>query len=106
MSFAIRAGGSETKLKKGSVAGAAAIAHNHHGAEPIAVAAWRAEEKALVAVLIRKRTGVKNRWVTERLETGHEGSVTRAIRRVSEDSVIKNQLAKLESMLVNRDYTF
>lgn len=61
------------------------------------------EETTLVAVLIRKRTGVKNRWVAERLGKGHDGSVTRAIRRVSENPVRKINLANLEAMLVSRD---
>jgi hypothetical protein len=65
--------------------------------------AW-VEEKSLVAVLIRKRTGVKNRWVAGRLALGHEGNVTRAIRRVSAYPVRKNRLAKLEAMLVSRDF--
>ena|SRR6478672_7158383 len=64
------------------------------------------EEKSLVAVLIRKRTGVKNRWVAERLAMGHEGNVTRAIRKVNENPVRKSNLAKLEAMLVSRDWLF
>jgi len=62
------------------------------------------EEKSLVAVLIRKRTGVKNRWVAERLAMGHEGNVTRAIRRVYAHQARKSNLAELESMLVSRDW--
>lgn len=54
-------------------------------------------------VLIRKRTGVKNRWVAERLGMGHEGNVTRAIRRVREHPMRKAKLANLEAMLVSRD---
>ena len=61
------------------------------------------EEKALIAVLIRKRTGVKNQWVAGRLAMGHEGNVTRAIRRVNGNPVRKTKLAKLEAMLVSRD---
>jgi len=108
------------KRKKGAVAGEAARAHDHHEAERIAVAALRemglppevaalagkgrwTEEKALVAVLIRKRTGVRNRWVAGRLAMGHEGNVTRAIRRVNGNPARKSKLADLESMLVSRD---
>jgi REP element-mobilizing transposase RayT len=108
------------KRKKGSVAGDAASAHDKNEAERIAVAALRKlglptesselegkgrwiEEKALVAALIRKRTGVKNRWVAERLAMGHEGNITRAIRRVNGHSARKSKLAKLEAMLVSRD---
>jgi hypothetical protein len=104
------------KRKKGSVAGEAASAHDQNEAELIAVTAlglldlplesselegkgmW-IEEKSLIAVLIRKRTGVKNRWVAERLAMGHEGNVTRAIRRVKENPARKSKLADLEAML-------
>jgi hypothetical protein len=61
------------------------------------------EETTLVAALIRKHTGVKNRWVAERLGMSHEGNVTRAIRRVNECPVRKRNLEKLETMLVSRD---
>ncbi|MEO5714155.1 MAG: transposase [Luteolibacter sp.] len=108
------------KRKRGSVSGEAASAHDAAEAERIAVAALLAlglpteasalhgkgkwvEETTLVAVLIRKRTGVKNRWVAERLGMGHEGNVTRAIRRVSEHPARKVKLADLEAMLVSRD---
>jgi REP element-mobilizing transposase RayT len=107
------------KRKRGSVAGEAASAHDETEAERIAVTALLAlgipteasqlqgkgkwvEESTLVAVLIRKRTGVKNRWVAERLGMGHDGNVTRAIRRVSEHPVRKINLAELEAMLVSR----
>ncbi len=108
------------KRKKGSVAGEAARAHDQNEAERIAIAAllemglplepcdlegkgrW-VEEKTLIAVLIRKRTGVKNRWVAERLAMGHEGNITRAIRRVNGCLLRKSKMAKLESMLVSRD---
>ncbi|NQW99393.1 hypothetical protein HQ447_01950 [bacterium] len=48
-------------------------------------------------------TGVKNRWVAERLGMGHDGNVTRAIRQVNEHPVRKSNLSKLEAMLVSRD---
>ena len=108
------------KRRRGSVAGEAASAHDEAEAERIAMAALLAlgapteasqlrgkgkwvEETTLVAVLIRKRTGVKNRWVAARLGMGHEGNVTRAIRRVNEHPVRQVNLAKLEAMLVSRD---
>jgi len=108
------------KRKNGSVAGEAARAHDHNEAERIAVAAlgnlglpvevselegrgrW-VEEKALIAVLIRKRTGVRNRWVAGRLAMGHEGNVTRAIRRVNGSAAWTSKLGDLEAMLVSRD---
>ncbi len=106
--------------KRGSVAGEAASAHDAVEAERIAVAAllglgaptdavslerkvkW-VEETALVAVLIRKRTEVRNRWVDERLAMGHEGNVTRAIRKVNESPEWKARLMELKAMLVSRD---
>jgi putative transposase len=114
------AGGVRPKRRKGSVAGAAARAHDEAEAERIAVVALRAldapteasqllgkgkwvDEAAVVAALIRKRTGVRNRWVAERLGMGHEGNVTRAIRRVNEYPAWKSKLMSLESMLVSRD---
>jgi REP element-mobilizing transposase RayT len=108
------------KRKTGAVAGDAARAHDHYEAERIAAAALRQlglpaetselkgkgrwiEEKALIAVLIRKRTGVKNRWVAERLAMGHEGNVTRAIRMVNGSPARSSRLAELEQLLVSRD---
>lgn len=49
-------------------------------AELVGRKSW-VEEKSSIAVLIRKRTGVKNRCVSERLAMGHDGNVTRAIRQ-------------------------
>jgi putative transposase len=112
--------GTRSKRKKGSVAGEAAGAHDEAEAERIAMTALRAldaptvasqlqgkgkwvEETTLVAALIRKRTGVKNRWVAERLGMGHEGNVTRALRRVTENRVRQTNLSKLETLLVSRD---
>lgn len=108
------------KRKKGSVAGAAANAHDQNEAERLAAAALQAlglpskpselagrgmwiEEKALIATLIRRRTGVKNRWVAGRLAMGHEGNVTRATRRVNGHPARSKNLAKLEAMLVSED---
>ncbi|MGD9420644.1 MAG: transposase [Verrucomicrobiota bacterium JB025] len=104
------------RRKRGSVAGDAARAHDAVEAERIAVAALHAlgvptdaaalagkgkwvEETALVAVLIRKRTGVRNRWVAERLAMGHEGNVTRAIRKVDESRERKAKLMELEAIV-------
>jgi putative transposase len=112
-------GATRPKRIRGSVSGEAACAHDAAEAERLAMAALLAlglpteatelrgkgkwvEETALVAVQIRKRTGVRNRWVAERLGMGHEGNVTRAIRRVSECPVRKAKLAELEAMLVSR----
>ena len=54
------------------------------------------EEKALLAALIRKRTGVRNAWVASRLAMGHEVMVTRAVRRVRERRELGKKLADLE----------
>ena len=114
------ASGASPKRRKGSVAGAAASAHDEAEAERLTVAALRAlnapteakqlsgkgkwvDETSVVAALIRKRTGVRNRWVAERLGMGHEGNVTRAIRRVNEYPSWKSRLRNLEAMLVSRD---
>jgi hypothetical protein len=102
------AGGARPKRRKGRVAGAAASAHDEAEAERLALAALRAlgapteatqlcgkgkwvAETSVVAALIRKRTGVRNRWVAERLGMGHEGNVTRAIRRVNESPPWKSR---------------
>lgn len=114
------AGGARPKRRKGSVAGAAASAHDEAEAEQLAMAALRAldaptetsqllgkgkwiDETSVVAALIRKRTGVKNCWVAQRLGMGHEGNVSRAIRRVNEFPSWKSRLKNLEAMLVSRD---
>ena len=121
--LAALAGITRPKRKTGSVGGEAARAHDETEAERIAVRALAAlnlpaepaqlaqlagkgkwvEQKAWIAALIRKQTGVKNRWVAGRLGMGHEGNVTRAVRRAREQPTGSKQLAKLESMLVSRD---
>lgn len=114
------AGGARPKRRRGSVAGAAANAHDEAEAERLAVAALRAldapteaeelsgkgkwiDETSVVAALLLKKTGVRNRWVAERLGMGHEGNVTRAIRRVNQFPAWKSRLRELEAMLVSRD---
>jgi len=57
-------------------------------------------EKAVIAAMIRKRTGAGNRWIAKRLGMGHEGSVTRAARWAREDVVGRTRVAALEKMLV------
>ena len=39
-------------------------------------------EKALVAYLVRTRTGASNAWVAARLRMGHTGGVSHALRKV------------------------
>jgi hypothetical protein len=86
------------KRRKGSVAGTAANSHDEAYAVRIALTALFAmnapskmaqlsdkgkwvDETSKVTALIRKRTGVRNHWVSERLGMGQEGKVTRAFRR-------------------------
>ena len=58
------------------------------------------DEKAVLASLIRGRTGVRNAWVAERLGMGTEGNVTRALR---EERRLGRKLKKCERMLEKRD---
>ena len=59
---------------------------------------WVAE-KSLLSALVRRRTGVSNVWVAERLAMGHEGNVTRALRRVRESQPLSEQLQALEDQV-------
>lgn len=43
------------------------------------------DEKEVRAALTHERSGMSNHWVAERLSTGSESSVTRAVRRVTEE---------------------
>lgn len=106
--------------KKGSLRGEAARSHDVAEAERLVVAGleflklpegaeelrgrgkWR-DGKAVVAALVRARTGVRNAWVAERLSMGHEGNVTQALRRVREEKGLQAMLKKLERTLDFRD---
>ncbi len=59
------------------------------------------EEKALLAALIRKRTGVRNAWVASRLAMGHEVRVTRAVRQLRESPALGKRLAELEIRMLD-----
>ena len=59
---------------------------------------WK-DETELVAALVRKRTGMPNRWVAYRLGMGHEVGVTRAVRRFREDRKLNERLNALEKKL-------
>ena len=61
------------------------------------------DEKAVLASLIRGRTGVRNAWVADRLGMGTEGNVTRALRQVREERRLGRKLRKCERMLEKRD---
>lgn len=56
---------------------------------------WK-DETELVVALVRKRTGMPNRWVAGRLGMGHEVGVTRAVRRFREDRKLAERLNALE----------
>jgi hypothetical protein len=57
--------------------------------------------KAVVvnAALIRKRTGVSNRWIAGRLGMGQESSVIRAVRRTKEYAGEAERMLDLENRL-------
>ena len=107
---------SAAEKKKGSVGGVAARAHDEATAERLVSKAlsllglssdraellgrgkWK-DETELVAALVRKRTGMPNRWVAYRLGMGHEVGVTRAVRRFREDRKLNERLNALEKKL-------
>ena len=102
--------------KKGSVGGVAARAHDEAAAERLVSLAldllglpgtpadltgrgkWK-DETELVAALVRKRTGMPNRWVARRLGMGHEVAVTRAVRRFRDDRKQATRLNALENQI-------
>jgi putative transposase len=104
------------KRRKGSVGGAAALAHDaaeaekivagglsalgmpEDAAKPLKRGKWR-QQKTLLAALVRQRTGVGNAWVAARLGMGHEMNVTRATRRAREDRATARLLSDLASKL-------
>ena len=57
------------------------------------------QEKAVIAAVIRKRTGVGNRWIARRLGMGQESSVIRAVRKTKEDGSAARKMRDLENRL-------
>lgn len=55
--------------------------------------------KVLVAVLLRDRTSVGNRWLSERLAMGHTSSVSRLIGTFRKEAKNQKKLDALEKML-------
>ncbi|MDE0837078.1 MAG: hypothetical protein OSA84_12080 [Akkermansiaceae bacterium] len=55
--------------------------------------------KVLVAVLLRERTAVGNRWVAQRLAMGHTGSVSRLVGAFGKKKEELTKLRELEEML-------
>lgn len=56
-------------------------------------------EKAVIAALIRKRTGVSNQWIARRLGMSQESSLIRAVRRTKEDAREAERMLDLENRL-------
>jgi len=56
------------------------------------------DEKALMASLVRERTGVKNAWVADRLAMRHEFNVTRAVKRVREEKGLRSRFSEFRHM--------
>ena len=61
------------------------------------------ERKVLLAVLLKKRTTVGLKWISERLVMGHPGSVSRLIGRGSKNRELVKRLEELEVMLISED---
>jgi REP element-mobilizing transposase RayT len=104
--------------RKGSLGGDAVRAHDESEAERLAKEGLEAmglptrpqelegrgkwlEQKSVLAVLIRKRTGVRNAWVAARLGMGGEANVTVALRRVRESRGLTKRLRELEKKVHN-----
>ena len=104
------------KKGKGSVGGEAVKAHDEAEAdrivrmslamlgmpveaEDLAGRGKWLQEKAVIAAVIRKRTGVGNRWIAQRLAMGQESSVVRAVRRAKENAAQKKRMKDLEKWL-------
>lgn len=99
--------------KRASVGGAAVRAHDEQealrllrqGSELLGLPSRKSElvghgrwvaEKSLLAALVRRRTGVRNAWLAERLGMNHEVNVTAALRRVRESRDLTKRLVRLE----------
>ncbi len=108
--------GPEQARRKGSITGMAARAYDKAEAERLVKVAGGtlgmpaarnslddrklyADEKALVAWLVRKWTSVTRDWVTERLVMGHPSSVSRAVRKVREDARLGRKAKRLEKAI-------
>ena len=104
------------KKGKGSVGAVAVKAHDEAKADRIATVSLAIlgmpdaaeelagrgrglQEKAVIAAVIRKKTGVGNRWIARRLAMGQESSVVRAVRRAQEDVVERRRMRNLEKRL-------
>jgi hypothetical protein len=61
------------------------------------------DEKAMLAAVVRERSGMGNRWVADRLSMGSESSVTRAVHRVRNDERLQLRYEGFLRMLILRD---
>ena len=57
------------------------------------------ERKALIAALVRKRTGAGTDWIAARLEMGHPSSVSRMVGKVRKDPSLTKRRDRLEKTL-------
>ncbi|MBG7607824.1 MAG: hypothetical protein IZT59_07360, partial [Verrucomicrobia bacterium] len=106
----------ETKPHRTTGADPVARSHDEAGAEELARRALAAvglpsaakslsklrkgdTGKVLVAVLLRERTAVGNRWVAQRLAMGHTGSVSRLVGAFGKNKEELTKLRELEEML-------
>lgn len=56
------------------------------------------ERKALIAALVRKRTGAGTDWIAARLAMGHPGSVSRLVGKVAKDPDLTKRRDRLDKM--------
>lgn len=68
----------------------------HQRNEPEALECWArlTEEKAMIAWLVRTKTGVPTDWEPKRLEMGHPSGVSRAVKRVQASKTLKKRAMK------------
>jgi hypothetical protein len=59
--------------------------------------------KVAIAILLKRRTNVGNQWIAERLEMGHNQSVSRLIKYGNEHRKIKSLCGNQEEMLKCED---
>ena len=59
--------------------------------------------KVAIAILVKTTTSVGNQWVADRLEMGHNRSVSRLIREGKQDPEIKKLCRKFKKMLPCED---
>jgi hypothetical protein len=58
------------------------------------------DEKAPLAWLVKKHTGVSNGWVSERLRIGHPTGVSKAVGRVTESPSLLRRARSLAKMVL------